>query len=288
MKDSMIVVLPGDDITERIEAATSASAAVQQLRNESPTAVVKLGTGVMKSSSKLSIDDPCRISATAAGQLEARSRGGGGGVYFVRQNLKRYYRPSLEDRVVGIVMDRQGVDSSTGGDIYRIDIGGSHSAQLSSLSFEGATKRNRPSLQPGQVLYCRVSAVHAHLDPVLSCQLGPEDTRIPRKDWMTSEGCYGELRGGTLCRVPTGLARQLLQPQCVVLTELSRRIAFEVAIGVNGYLWIHSSRPEHTIVVQNAILNSTVLNDEQVRAMVHTLVYSVEKQIQMQKDMMEH
>ena len=104
---------------------------------------------------------------------------------------------------------------------------------------------------------------------------------------MTSEGCYGELRGGTLCRVTSGLARQLLQPQSVVLTELSRKILFEVAIGVNGYLWIHSSRPEHTIVVQNAILNSSVLNDEQVRAMVHTLVYSVEKQIQMQNDMME-
>jgi exosome complex component RRP40 len=104
---------------------------------------------------------------------------------------------------------------------------------------------------------------------------------------MTNEGCYGELRGGTVCRITSGLARELLQPQNVVLSELSRRVAFEVAIGVNGYLWIHSSRPQYTIVIQNAILNSSVLTDEQVRAMVQSLVYTVEKQLQKQKDAME-
>ena len=79
-------------------------------------------------------------------------------VYFVKQNLRRY-RPALEDRVVGIVEERAGSDGA-GGDLYRINIGASHPALLSNLQFEGATKRNKPSFQPGQLLYARVSALH--------------------------------------------------------------------------------------------------------------------------------
>jgi len=111
---------------------------------------------------------------------------------------------------------------------------------------------------------------------------------------MTNEGVYGELQGGTLCRIPIGLARELLHPANVVLTELGKaaarktsQLAFEIAIGVNGYLWIHSARPEYTILIQNAILNSQVLTEEQVRGMVQSLLYAVEKKLQQERDAME-
>ena len=45
-----------------------------------------------------------------------------------------------EERVIGIVTNR-------GSDSYKVDIGGAIPASLPSLSFEGATKKNKPNIQ---------------------------------------------------------------------------------------------------------------------------------------------
>ena len=52
-----------------------------------------------------------------------------------------------------------------GGDIFKIDIGGSDYASLSYMAFEGATKRNRPDVKVslkivGNARYCCVGVVH--------------------------------------------------------------------------------------------------------------------------------
>jgi exosome complex component RRP40 len=125
------------------------------------------------------------------------------------------------------------------------------------------------------------------MDPTLSCQLGSLDVGIPRKDWMTNEGTYGELVSGTCCKIPLGLSRQLLERRNVVLRELSRYLAFEVCVGVNGYVWMHSSKAEHTILIQNAILNSEVLTESQVRGMVKSLVETVNRKVEDRWDEME-
>jgi len=272
-------VLPGDDVTNRVVAQRLQQEQGAAATTTTATAVPKIGTGLRYDGQKN------RVYATVAGRLERhRNRN----AYYVAENLRRY-RPALEDRVVGIVEDRAGSDGA-GGDVYRVNIGASHPASLSNLSFEGATKRNKPSFYPGQLLYARISELPGagSLDPVLSCQLGPHDGGIPRKDWMTNEGCYGELRGGTACRISTGLARGLLRPDNLVLAELANaKIAFEVAVGVNGFLWIHSQLPHYTVMILNAIKNSEVLTPGQVRSMVKNLSYTVEKQLQRDRDAME-
>jgi exosome complex component RRP40 len=251
--NELTIVLPGDDVSEKIRQTT----------RKAP----KLGIG-------LRYDEVTeRVIATIAGRLEQRSN-----TYYVKQNTTRY-RPLQEDRVIGIVEDRVASDGS-GGDIYRVNIGGPHPAQLSNLSFEGATKRNKPNLSTGTLLYCRIQSNPPAMDPVLSCQLGPHDAGVPRKDWMTNEGTYGELKGGTCRKIPLGLARELLYPDNLVLREISNSIAFEVCVGVNGFLWVHSPRPEYTIMIQNAILNSQVLTTSQVRGMVKALAETVNRQIE--------
>ena len=248
---ALTIVLPGDDVTDHVKKEQGL-----------PT----LGTGLRYHKD--------RILATCAGRLEHRSNN----TYFVQQNIQRY-RPQVEDRVVGIVEDRVASDGA-GGDVYRVNIAGSHPALLSNLSFEGATKRNKPNLQTGMLLYARVRSVPDSTDPTLSCQLGPLDAGIPRKDWMTNEGTYGELKGGTATKISLGLARALMDPKNVVLKELSRSMPFEVCIGVNGWLWIHSKRPEYTVLIQNAIKNSQVMTEAQVRGMVKLLVETVNRQIE--------
>jgi exosome complex component RRP40 len=299
---SRVKDLPGDNVTAPITKMSAAAVAaddspqLQQQQGVDPKKI-QLGSGLRWGSSSSRHD----IFATMAGRLESRRAGNTSKtVFFVRPNHKRYQEIHAEDRIVGIIEDRMGSDGA-GGDLYRVNIGASHPATISNLSgFEGATKRNKPQLQTGQVIYARVvaptypvnssssSSSHGNnhgcgiLDPVLSCQLGPHDGNLPRKDWMTSETLYGVLKGGTVCRISTGLARSLLHPDSVVLAELaqSKALAFEVAVGVNGFLWIHSTAPEYTILIQNAICNSAVLTPAQVRGMVKQLVYTVRKQMQ--------
>jgi len=55
------------------------------------------------------------------------------------------YVPVKEERVIGIVTNR-------GSDSYKVDIGGAMPASLPSLSFEGATKKNKPNIQVCQKL----------------------------------------------------------------------------------------------------------------------------------------
>jgi exosome complex component RRP40 len=48
--------------------------------------------------------------------------------------------PAAQESVIGTVIARSGEN-------WRVDIGAAHMANLDGLAFEGATKRNRPSLK---------------------------------------------------------------------------------------------------------------------------------------------
>ena len=43
-------------------------------------------------------------------------------------------------------------------------------ALLPVLAFDGASKRNRPNLQIGSLVYARITQVEAGLDPELTCE----------------------------------------------------------------------------------------------------------------------
>lgn len=234
---------------------------------------LKLGTG-------LTFDDTkSRISCTLAGQLIQNSRTN---THYIRSKVKRYL-PKLGDRVICIA------DEQRMGDYYRVTIPGcsASTALLHSwIGFEGATKRNRPNLAPGTLLYARISVCNiAVMEPEVSCTVLPGEERggAVRRDWMTDEGTYGELKGGGSCiQVSLGLARELLTPDCVILDALGNtsRIPFEICIGVNGILWVNSHRAEYTILILNAIKNSEIMTESQTRGMVKALLKTVQLMIE--------
>ena len=49
---------------------------------------------------------------------------------------------------------------------------------------------------------------------------------------MTGEAYYGKLEGGLSGNCSLNLARQLLDDNCDILKALSRRIPFEIAVGI--------------------------------------------------------
>ncbi len=77
-------------------------------------------------------------------------------------------------------------------------------AVLPVLAFDGATKRNKPTLAVGALVFARVVAADRDLEPELTCQVassGDASTgHFAKKDWVTGQSVYGELKGGSVVK----------------------------------------------------------------------------------------
>ncbi len=154
--------------------------------------------------------------------------------YDVVNTAARRYAPEVGDYVVGVIARAVGAVG------YQVHIGGAHLATLDVVAFDGATKHSRPRLLPGDLVYAHVVRAEPDLDIVLSCRSLPH---MPAKDWVTGEGTFGQLAsdGGASVRVPPEYARSLLCNSTPVLAVLGSRTSFEVAVGVNGLVWLSTA-----------------------------------------------
>ncbi|KAG2486914.1 hypothetical protein HYH03_014413 [Edaphochlamys debaryana] len=172
------------------------------------------------------------------------------GQYFLEGRQKRYI-PAEADVVVGTVVDKHSEN-------FMVDIGGPFNAVLPQLSFEGATRRNRPNISSGDLVYGRVVSAHRDTDPVLSCT-----------DSAGRAAGFGHLKGGMVLQVSTSLARQLLgSPTAPVLEALGGGLQFEMAVGLNGRVWLSAPTAATAVLVANAIAESEFKTPTQVRTMV--------------------
>jgi len=121
---------------------------------------------------------------------------------------------------------------------------------LPQLAFEGASKKTRPVLQQGSLVYARVALANKHMDPEIEC-VHPATGK--------GEG-LGELKGGMVFDISLGMARRLLMPKTredggvSVLEDIAEKgLRFEIAIGRNGRFWVHSETVKNTLLVGKAI-----------------------------------
>ncbi len=155
-----------------------------------------------------------------------------------------------------------------------MDIGAAFPATLGFFSFEGATKKNRLNLQVGSTVYARVLLANKDMDPELTCVSARNK----------AEG-YGELNGGYLFKCSISLAytytdtstsghslSRLLDEECVLLKLLGKAVPFEIAVGMNGKVWVNSHTRKNTALIANAIINSEFLEVKQIQAMVAKLI----------------
>ncbi|KAI4328503.1 hypothetical protein L6164_020854 [Bauhinia variegata] len=171
----------------------------------------------------------------------------------------RQYVPHAEDSVLGIVVDSKA-------DNFLVDIKGPSIALLPVLSFEGGTRRNIPKFQAGTLLYARVVKANPGMNPELSCT-----------DASGKAAEFGSLKDGYTFECSTGLSRMLLSsPTCPVLDALGKKLSFEIAVGLNGRVWVNAASPSTTIIVANAIMNSESLSGVQQRLMVEKLLQKIQ------------
>ena len=71
--------------------------------------------------------------------------------------------------------------------------------------------------------------------------------------------------------VPLHVVRKLLSPDSVLLKKLGKTLKFEIAIGMNGRIWVRTNEAKETICIANAIWAAEHMNNSEISAMVDKL-----------------
>jgi exosome complex component RRP40 len=159
------------------------------------------------------------------------------------------YVPAVDDHVVGVVVEKLSEE-------LRVDLGSSSTAGLPVLAFDGATRKNRPNLQVGSLVFARVVLAHKDMEPELSCAA---PAGVASKDWVTGQSLFGELKGGTVVHVSLGAARSLAaddRPGGELLARIGEHMPFEAAVGANGRVWINAGTVGELIALRSAIVTA--------------------------------
>ncbi|CAN9515224.1 unnamed protein product [Ophioblennius macclurei] len=159
-------------------------------------------------------------------------------VFWLESQQKRYV-PAKGETVIGVVTARTG-------DVFKVDVGGSEHATLSYLAFEGATKRNRPNVQVGDLVFAQLLVANKDMEPELVC--------VDSSGRANGLGVFGS--GGLLFTVSLGLVRRLLSPLSDLRSDLEQLFPCELVVGMNGRLWVRASSVQQTLVVANLLQSS--------------------------------
>lgn len=154
------------------------------------------------------------------------------------------YGPRVGELVIGTIQ-------KSAADVYYVYLSDyTAPVLLPQLSFESATKKTRPILAPGALVYGRVTMANKHMDAELECVSASTGK---------SEG-LGPLTGGMVFDISLGMSRRLMMPKSVqegkivVLEELGALgLQFDTATGRNGRFWVDSENTKTVLAVGRAI-----------------------------------
>ncbi|KAF2155790.1 hypothetical protein K461DRAFT_290784 [Myriangium duriaei CBS 260.36] len=180
---------------------------------------------------------PSSISATTAGTLQTSTKKNALWLH----PLGGRYLPSVGDNVVATIHHSSAEAYSC------VLVPHTPFALLGQLAFEGATRKTRPMLAAGGLVYARVARVERGGEVEIEC-VDPATGK---------SGELGVLKGGTVVDVSPEFARRLVlgaeKGGVVVLEELGSKMGFEVAVGRNGRVWIDGGGVKETLKVVRAL-----------------------------------
>lgn len=220
-----VIVLPGQELT------------ADQLPSQNTSRTLTLGPGLRHI-------PPVTIVATQAGELCTDSKKNAIWI----ENLGGRYLPHTGDLVVATVQ-------RSSADTYHCTLTPhTPSVLLGQLAFEGATKKTRPQLTQGALVYARVSKADKWSDVEIEC-VNPSTGK--------SDG-LGPLKAGMLFDVSPAFARRLMMGAgkggVVLLEEIGEKVRFEVAVGRNGKVWVDSSTLAETVAIGRCLTETDEKN----------------------------
>jgi exosome complex component RRP40 len=235
-REEELLVLPGDDLTAIIKGAT-----------EKVASRVAYGPGLRQ--------EDGRVKAVKCGLLRFREKPN---LFWVDSHQKRYI-PIKGERVLGIVTGKGSLTA-------RVDIGANELATLSLLAFEGATKRNRPQIKVGDLVFARIVTGGRDIEAELVCV-----TSRGKKEGM---GVLPE--SGFMITVPIDVVRKILSPECPLLPSLGSKFRFEIAAGINGRIWVKAKTVAITLLICNTISQVEHMNADQLVSLCNNISHSFE------------
>ncbi|GAB7359560.1 hypothetical protein MBLNU230_g6748t1 [Neophaeotheca triangularis] len=167
---------------------------------------------------------PSTITTTTAGTLQTDAKKA---ATWLESASTTRYQPSVGDLVIAQIHH-----SST--DLYHCALT-PHTpfALLGQLSFENASRKTRPQLKSGDLVYARVKTAGKRGEEV--------EVECVNSATGKAEG-MGPLKGGMVWEVSPGFARRLMlggkRGGVVVLEAVGDKCRFEVAVGRNGRVWV--------------------------------------------------
>lgn len=179
-----------------------------------------LGPGLVRNDGK--------VVATKCGILKMRNNN----LFWVDCHQKRYVAARGEC-VIGIIRSRGSLQ-------VQVDINSANTATLSLLAFEGANKKNKPNFNVGDLVYAKILSASKHVETELVC--------VNSDGKRNGLGQIGD-KGGVLITLSIDTVRVLLSPECNLLENLGQSLRYEIALGMNGRVWINSCEPSTLVEV---------------------------------------
>ncbi|ODN81720.1 hypothetical protein L202_02114 [Cryptococcus amylolentus CBS 6039] len=206
-----------------------------------------IGPGIAAADNASNSSSAPTLVATRLGMLHTGKGKEKSQKVWIEGNSKRYI-PAQKDMVLGVIIARH----SEG---YRVDLGSAQMAQLDALSFEGATKRSKPNLKVGTLVFARVISASRDMEPELECF----DANTGKSDG------FGELKGGVMINCTLQLCRQLLNRNYPLLPAIASAFPFEISIGLNGRVWLKAETVSEALAMKRVIegVNDGVLGVEE-------------------------
>ncbi|KAI9540938.1 hypothetical protein NQZ68_035679 [Dissostichus eleginoides] len=221
------VLVPGDEFSLEVQETLSLT---EPLKPEK----VLLGPGLKRRGDR-------KLLVVKSGVLRHKQPH----VFWV-ENHQRRYVPAKGETIIGIITVKSG-------DVFKLDFGGSEQASLSYLAFEGATKRNRPNVQVGDLVFAQFIVANQHMEPELVC--------VDSAGRANGLGVFGA--GGLLFSVSLGLVRRLLRPRSDVVSDLQKLFPCELVVGMNGRLWVKASSVQQTLIICNLLQSCETMTTAQ-------------------------
>jgi exosome complex component RRP40 len=148
-------------------------------------------------------------------------------------------------------------------EFYKIDINSYTSAILNTKDFEGATKKTKPNLNLGDLVFARISKVNKFDTPLLSC-ISLHET----KNWASGESYFGVIKGGNLFSFDKLHTWDYFNDS-YALNRLKDVVNYEIIIGFNGRMWIKSDTAEAIYTIYNILMISVDRSQEEVEKIIH-------------------
>ncbi|WFD32181.1 exosome non-catalytic core subunit rrp40 [Malassezia sp. CBS 17886] len=216
----MVVLLPGDVVADAAPSPAALKIGPSMLTTpgveEGPASLTAMRGGAL---GHVETTERRRGAKRSGDATSAKVHG-----WWVEASGTRYV-PAAGDLVIGQVVNR-GVES------YTVSLFAAHHATLPVLAFEGATRRNRPNLEVGTLVYARVVRAEPWTEPELSCV----DATTGKAQGLGELKSAGDT-SAMLWPVSLALTQSMSNPRHTLLSRIAEHFPFEAAIGVNGLVW---------------------------------------------------